>query len=660
MKRENLAGFFDDAVESSQPSYPKLSALSAIEHVYTDHELIGEGGLKQVFRCYDHRSQREIAYARVRDGLAPRYYEQFIYEGQLTASLDHPNIIKIHEIGVEDERPYYTMDLKKELDLYRYIEVRELDLKARLQIYARVLYALSYAHSQGVLHLDLKPDNILCSNYGEVIVCDWGSGKMVEGEEDDVQRELQALSRPITLTGKIKGTPGFMAPEQITGDDKDHRTDVFSLGALLYFLLSGEPPFSGDDHEQIFEQTLSSDRPLAYRVLGRRKSSRSLSLVAAKAMALAPEDRYQSVAEIQQELDRYLAGYSTEVEQASWGKKVYRWGLRHPLVVKGAAVSLVTIFLLCQYFFSVTKTQQEGLQVQSEAIDQLETDLDKEEKRIDTMQKQMIVRSALHQSHRALQCEESLSNKDYFSSFARFARSARASQKYFGDRQDVSMLMKSVYFIEMNFAELIALQERCPEPEFPLMEYVNQFPHYQFDSKIRPTVAEVSALIEAMDHVHEEEGLSFLEAALRYVISAPKKQLGDYAPIMIALHRYLGCDMTYDYDPEASVLVGRSSGRFGDNPEMYNCRRFSYANVDTLRLEIAEGLFRTQSLEDATVKTLDLSGVNQIAFFEPVTVHGLERVIIASGKYPIEEVARTFKIPVEWVQFRNPAQNDTL
>lgn len=222
------------------------------------------------------------------------------------------------------------------------------------------------------------------------------------------------------------------------------------------------------------------------------------------------------------------------------------------------------------------------------------------------------------------------------------------------------MLMKSVYFIEMNFAELIALQERCPEPEFPLMEYVNQFPHYQFDSKIRPTVAEVSALIEAMDHVHEEEGLSFLEAALRYVISAPKKQLGDYAPIMIALHRYLGCDMTYDYDPEASVLVGRSSGRFGDNPEMYNCRRFSYANVDTLRLEIAEGLFRTQSLEDATVKTLDLSGVNQIAFFEPVTVHGLERVIIASGKYPIEEVARTFKIPVEWVQFRNPAQNDTL
>lgn len=143
------------------------------------------------------------------------------------------------------------MDLKGNTSLDDLIHSGEQDQSTLLRVFLKIADAIAYAHSREIIHLDLKPENIQTDAFGEVLVCDWGLGKTISDIEENVPLPGTAeVLDNMTLVSEIKGTPGFMAPEQIEPDgSKDHRTDIFSLGCILYTIITGEPPFTGDQKE---------------------------------------------------------------------------------------------------------------------------------------------------------------------------------------------------------------------------------------------------------------------------------------------------------------------------------------------------------------------------------------------------------------------------
>jgi len=299
-------------VSAISPTYHELSTIT---EAYSNKSVIGAGTLKVVTKCFDERMRRYVAYAELQAHLGVDYYDAFIHEAQLVAALSHPNIIKIHELNIDPKsgRPYFTMDLRSNRDLRRLVE-EGTSLRVRVDAFLRVCDAVAYAHSRRTLHLDLKPENIQCESFGEVVVCDWGLGRRI-GEESLSEEAIiddDVLSAFDTLYGKVRGTPGFMAPEQIHGEgEKDERTDIFALGAILYFLIKGQAPFVGTRAE-ILESTL----------LGKsgevgEGEERSILAVSLKALSADPEQRYQKVG-------THEAGSRTVSDRVCSGGTAYR------------------------------------------------------------------------------------------------------------------------------------------------------------------------------------------------------------------------------------------------------------------------------------------------------------------------------------------------
>ena len=220
------------------PSYTDLKKSMSFDQ-FSPPVLIGKGAVKEVFRAFDRRIMRDVAIARPLDSLPPEFYELFVYEAKLNASLSHPNIIKIYSLDLdEDLRPFFTMDLKSNKTLKDFIDT-EPSFSSRINVFLKICDAISYAHSKSIIHLDLKPENVQCDEHGEVLVCDWGLSKLIDDTEChnfDLHASLFE-NQSTTLYGEIKGTPGYMAPEQIIpGALKDQRTDLYALGCLLYFI----------------------------------------------------------------------------------------------------------------------------------------------------------------------------------------------------------------------------------------------------------------------------------------------------------------------------------------------------------------------------------------------------------------------------------------
>lgn len=309
---------------------PSLHSLKMVSQRYQSAVLIAEGGMKQIYKVYDARAKRYLAMAMLRSDAPDALCDPFIHEAWLTALLAHPNIITIHDIGVNLQgKPYFTMDLKEGDSLRELIEKlhsgdREaLTLyprEALLQIFIKICDAMAYAHSINVLHLDLKPANVQVGDFGLVQVCDWGMGKVLGSKKSRLELDRQLLNpdllNSITLYGQLKGTPGNMAPEQILKDaDLDARTDVYGLGCILYSLLTFLRPLSGDT-EEILQRT--KDGGIVRPVLRtpERDIPKSLDAVTMKALATDPARRYASVSALRDEVQRYLTGFATEAEHA--------------------------------------------------------------------------------------------------------------------------------------------------------------------------------------------------------------------------------------------------------------------------------------------------------------------------------------------------------
>ena len=284
-----------------------------------------EGGMSVLMEAIDTNLLRKIAMKIMRDDKVKDEYElsRMVVEAQITAQLDHPNIIPIYELGLDKKkRLFFTMKKVQGKALYELINERDLstrtdkDIFRLVQIMLKVCDAVSYAHSKGVIHRDLKPDNIMVGNFGQVYLMDWGIA-LIKGNRrsaigamdlPEIKKRKQYSMRQ-EVQGNIFGTPCYMSPEQARGDldDIDERSDIFSLGAILYEVLTGTHPIPGDSlRDMVINARLGDVPPPDERVdfplpLG-------LTRIAMKAMSKEPEDRYQSVEELKNDLEDFLEG----------------------------------------------------------------------------------------------------------------------------------------------------------------------------------------------------------------------------------------------------------------------------------------------------------------------------------------------------------------
>lgn len=348
-----------------KPFFPLKEELLSEHTDYVIHELYAKGGVKNIFRSYHSKTGRYVAMAKLRDTLSESEEEQerFLREGRITAYLSHPNIIPVYAIDFHEEKPFFSMklihgdslqtiltELAKGNESYE----EEYPLSSLLDIFLKVCEALAYAHSRGVVHLDVKPDNIRVNRFGEVLLCDWGLAKIIrEPEEKSSEEEailLDAnLHNEITLTGTLKGTPGYMAPEQVDSSfgEKIEETDIYSLGCLLYAILTLERPLKRCEAlVDVLRRTKKGDILTPSELCPQRTIAAGLEATCLHAMETKQLKRYASVEELSDDIRAYLQGFTTSAEGSGVFKEARYFLKRHKMV----AVTLLAFFVLISLF----------------------------------------------------------------------------------------------------------------------------------------------------------------------------------------------------------------------------------------------------------------------------------------------------------------------
>ena len=210
--------------------------------------LLGKGGMAEVYRARDTRLGRDVAIKVMSEALGgdASLLERFEREAKLAASLNHPNVIALYDVGFQDGKPYFVTEVLEGETLRERLAKGPVPLSKALEWAAQMAQGLAAAHARGIVHRDLKPENVFLTRDGQVKLLDFGIAKLVEANRDAAPHGLldrTAASSGSTGTGMVLGTPGYMSPEQVRGDTVDARTDFFSLGAVLYELLAGHRAF---------------------------------------------------------------------------------------------------------------------------------------------------------------------------------------------------------------------------------------------------------------------------------------------------------------------------------------------------------------------------------------------------------------------------------
>ncbi len=288
---------------------------------------IGKGGMGEVFLSYDPTCGRKIALKRVRTDLDTykTLKRRFLKEARITAQLTHPAIIPIYSIHEDGDAIYYTMPYVEGQTLREIInKARKKDLPlasipSLTRILISVCQAISYAHSHGVLHRDIKGENIIIGKFGEVMILDWGLTKLTEQSSDD--DELAEVKSPsgsdITKIGKVVGTISYMAPERARGHPATKSTDIYALGVLLYVMLTLRSPFKRGSLEEFREKMDKEVIKDPSELAPYRDVPPILSRICLKCLEKNPDDRYQSVEEMIHDLESYIEGRSEWFEVAN-------------------------------------------------------------------------------------------------------------------------------------------------------------------------------------------------------------------------------------------------------------------------------------------------------------------------------------------------------
>jgi len=341
------------------------------------------GGLGQVFVAVDRDLGRDVALKQIRQPFADNELSRarFVREAEVTGGLEHPGIVPVYALGVDgDGRPYYAMRFVRGVSFQEAIAEfhgderlkqspgeRSLELRKLLRRFLDVCDAVDYAHGRRVLHRDLKPSNIILGKHGETLVVDWGLAKAIGSAVGGSISEEQPLVPPSasssaeTLPGSALGTPAYMSPEQASGnvDQLSPASDVYSLGATLYCLLTGRPPFEGSDVTAL----LAAVRNGAFappRLLD-RSIAPALESICCKAMARDACSRYESARELADEIERWMADEPVLAHADPFADRARRWMRRHRTVVIAASAAVLVALVGVAIVLAVQSSSHRAL-----------------------------------------------------------------------------------------------------------------------------------------------------------------------------------------------------------------------------------------------------------------------------------------------------------
>ncbi len=312
---------------------PNGVAVGGTVRYFGDYEILEEiarGGMGVVFKARQVSLNRIVALKMILTGrLATAVdVQRFQAEAEAAANLDHAHIVPIYEVGEHGGSHYFSMKLIDGGSLAGRVEKLRRDRKKAVQLVAKVTRAVHHAHQRGILHRDLKPANVLLDKAGEPHVTDFGLAKKVTGDSG------------LTQSGAIVGTPSYMAPEQAAAKKGlTTAVDVYSLGAILYELLTGRPPFRGPTPLDTLLQVLDKE-PQRPRSLD-SSIDRDLDTIALKCLAKDPSQRYASAAALADEFDRWLRGEPIQARRVRFPVRVWRWCRRHPLPALTSSAALL-------------------------------------------------------------------------------------------------------------------------------------------------------------------------------------------------------------------------------------------------------------------------------------------------------------------------------
>ena len=315
--------------------FPAPAGEGARVGYFGDYELIrelGRGGMGVVYAARQVSLDRVLALKLLasRPGSGADV-QRFLREAVAAAGLDHPNLVPIYEVGEHEGRHYYGMKLIDGGSLAQHAPRLKDDPRAAASLVAQVARAVHYAHERGVLHRDLKPANVLLDGRGRPYVADFGLARRVDGEAG------------LTVSGSVVGTPAYMAPEQAEGRREAVTTaaDVYGLGAILYELLTGRPPFPGESVLEVLALVRDAEPEPPSRV--NPGAPRDLQTIALKCLEKAPRDRYPSAAALADDLERWLDGKPIAARPASPRERLVKWAVRRPSAAALLVASAVAV-----------------------------------------------------------------------------------------------------------------------------------------------------------------------------------------------------------------------------------------------------------------------------------------------------------------------------
>jgi eukaryotic-like serine/threonine-protein kinase len=317
----------------SNPFYP----FSEADGQFGDYQLlslIARGGMGVVFRARQHSLNRLVAVKVIRDGARASAVDarRFRNEAEAVAQLDHPHIVPIHEVGERNGCSYFSMKLLGGGNLAERLAEFTRDPRASARLMSAVARAVQHAHERGILHRDLKPSNILLDDRGDPLVADFGLARWLEGDCE------------LTETGTVLGSPAYMAPEQASGrkGSVTTATDVHGLGAVLYAILAGRPPFRGVSPLEALDR-VRGQAPDPPRMI-RPSTDRDLETICLKCLEKDPQQRYDSALAVAEDLERWLAGRPILARQAGRAERAWRCCRRNPWVsaLMAAVILLVS------------------------------------------------------------------------------------------------------------------------------------------------------------------------------------------------------------------------------------------------------------------------------------------------------------------------------
>jgi serine/threonine-protein kinase len=367
-KLKTQAGAGEEKTRSLAPDADRLPPSPGgltVRTQYGELRFHAKGGLGVVYSSLDQHLRRDVAVKFIRGRYAhlPESRNRFLLEAEVTSRLDHPGVVPVYGFGEDDGgRLFYVMrfihgeTLEAALQRYHQSEhagrrrgQASLEFRNLLSRFVSVCNTIAYAHNRGIVHRDIKPENVMLGRFGETLVVDWGLALPVERDQRARQSGERTLMPSLGNNGDSHdsgaGTPAYMSPEQAADHGRvSPASDVYSLGATLFKILTGQPPIQGNHVGSVMRQLRTGDFPPPRAV--NKLVSRPLEAICLKAMAFNPEDRYATATDLADDVERWLADEEVSAYREPLTRKLARWGRRHRTVAQSVVVGLAAIVMM--------------------------------------------------------------------------------------------------------------------------------------------------------------------------------------------------------------------------------------------------------------------------------------------------------------------------